>query len=123
VAVSPLSLKEALMIRNSFIVVILFFSLSCSQYRGVYRDGRYKSVTHSWKYNELIFAQRIAGTRVLIDTVDNSVVERTKFRLGVGLFGDISYEKKTSYDAQHKKIRSVISKGDRRVTVEYLGHH
>src|SRR5688500_9381993 len=96
-----------------FTALFALATISCKQYKGVYREGKYHSVTNSWKYPALVFPMKIVGTRTLIDTAEGRVLERTKFRSGVGLFGTVQgYRRTTTYDTLGRKTKVVTVKGD-----------
>ena len=102
-------------------VLIILCGYSCKQYKGIYREGRYHSVTRSWKYPSLVIPMKIAGTTTLVDTVDGRILEKTRFRTGAGVFNKvIRYERTITYDTNERRSKVLTVKGNKRKTVEYF---
>mgnify|MGYP006213445269 FL=1 len=94
----------------------------CAPYHGIYYDGHYKTETRSKKYSQLFSPLRISGKSTTVDTLNQRIVSKRRFRTGVRFLTarPLLYEETVFFDTTGRKVMCVTVENGKRDTTEFF---
>lgn len=107
-----------------FIVLGLFIStlFCCSSYYHKHStiDGKYKTIDKFRQWPKHSTSYKRKGNKIVIDTLKNIVVIKTRYKTSSGCWNfHILRQKTITYDEQHRKIEKIIQNRRKKKTIRY----
>lgn len=113
------------MLKTKYIIAfcLIIFTFSCSRIKWTSTKGNLKTTDKFWRYPNRSTSNIKRGVKIVVDTVENYLVSKTRYKHSNGCFNQYVIRQKTiKYNKEQKRIEKYVYRNGKEKTTRYINN-